>query len=262
LAVLLGIATAYGLVVQDAYPVHPGIREDFRDVMRGQDLFTLVTVPVLVVAAWQARSGSFRFHLIWLGLALYYGYSYVMYAFSPYNDAFLVYVAIISMSGFGMLDGLFRIRVGPVAPAIARYPQRAVGLFLITVGSLFAVLWLAMLVPAILGDDLPGGRMVYDIPSAVHVLDLSLMLPLLACTGVQLLRRRAGAAILAPVLLCKIVTIGLALLSMNLAFAPEPSAAEVSLWAVVAGVAAGILAVVLRRIGEPGDNWLSSGVWH
>ncbi len=48
-------------------------------------------------------------HFLRLGLLLYCGYTYLSYAFSPYNDVYLAYVAIIGLSVFGLLDGLFRV---------------------------------------------------------------------------------------------------------------------------------------------------------
>jgi hypothetical protein len=38
IGLLLVAVTTYGLLAADAYRVSPGVREDFRDVMRGQDV--------------------------------------------------------------------------------------------------------------------------------------------------------------------------------------------------------------------------------
>lgn len=85
-AVLVG-ATLYGLLVTDAYRV----ANDVAAQGRGQDLLTLLVVPVLIWAAAVARRGSFRAHLLWLGLLAYVAYAYASYAFGvPFNDAFLL----------------------------------------------------------------------------------------------------------------------------------------------------------------------------
>jgi hypothetical protein len=76
---------------------------------------TLLTVPLLAWSAYRARAGSLRMHLLWLGLMLYYAYSYIIYAFSPYNDMFLLYVALIGMSFYALLDGLFRLELRAIA---------------------------------------------------------------------------------------------------------------------------------------------------
>jgi hypothetical protein len=261
LSVLLVAATCYGLVYDEAYRVSPGVRENLPDVLRGQDLLTLMTVPVLLWLAHRARRGSLTAHLGWLGLQLYYLYGYVMYAFAPFNDVFLVYVAVMGLAGYALLDGLFRIDMTAVVDAVEEVPRRGVAGFLIAVALLFYGLWLSMILPAIPGG-LPDGRVVYDIASAVHVLDLAFILPLLLATGFLLLRRQAAGVVLAVVLLCKMVTLGLAMLSMNLVFVPAAEQGEVFIWGVVTAVSAVILVAVVRRMQTPGVPWLRPGLWH
>lgn len=260
IALALAGVTLYGLLVDGAYRVSPGVREDLPAVLRGQDLLTLLTVPLLLWAARRAHAGSFRAHLVWLGLLLYYAYSYVMYAFAPFNDVFLAYTLLIGLSGYGLLNGLLRLDMGAITPAVAGFPRRRVGVFLLAVAGVFLGLWLSMIVPAIPGG-LPAGRMTYDIASAVHVLDLSVMLPLLVGAGWMLLRAQTAGSVLAVVLLCKIVTLGLALMSMNLVFTDAPSLGETGLWAFVAGVAAVWLAVALRHLSTPERAWIRHTVW-
>jgi hypothetical protein len=98
LALPLTAATVYGLVADDAYRT----AADIAAQGRGQDLLTLLTVPLLVWAAGRARAGSLRAHLLWVGLMLYYLYSYLMYGLAtPYNDAFLAYLATSRCPGTG-----------------------------------------------------------------------------------------------------------------------------------------------------------------
>ena len=260
IAVLLMAVTGYGLLDADAYRVSPGVREDFPDVMRGQDVVTLLTVPLLAWSAYRARTGSLRMHLLWLGLVLYYAYTYVIYAFSPYNDVFLAYVILIGMTGYALLDGLFRLDLRAVAPAAVAVPRRGLAVFLAVVGCFFTALWLAMILPAIPGD-LPAGRVTYDIASAVHVLDLAFIMPLLFATAWLTYRGRVIGVVLAAVLLAKMVTLGLALLAMNLGFTDSPNAGEIALWVVVAAVAAAVLTRVLRAMQTPAAPWMRSRLW-
>ena len=160
------------------------------------------------------------------GLALYYAYSYVAYALSPFNDAFLLYVATLGLAGYALLDGLLRLDLTGVGPAMAQTPRRPVGWFLIAVGVLFVGLWLAMIRPALPGG-LPEGRVTYDIASVIHVLDLAFVL---------------------------------ALLSMNL-FVDSPSSGEMALWALIAAVSASLLAATLRRTGPVADPWMRESLW-
>lgn len=260
LAALLAGATTYGLAVDAAYRVPEGVRADFPDVMRGQDVVTALTVPFFLWLTHRALHGSLAHHLVSLGLSLYYAYSYVIYALSPYNDAFLVYVGIIGLSVFGLLDGLFRLDAGVVDVSVEARESRGTGWFLIVVGAMFAMLWLAMLVPAIPGD-LPAGRVTYDIASPVHVLDLSMVLPLVVAAGVMLVRRLPTGVVLGAVVLTKITTLGAALLAMNLLFTDDPNAAETVQWSVVAAVAVVLLVRLLRHVHAPAGGWMRDSLW-
>ena len=260
LAAAVVVATMYGLVADQAYPVSSGILETWPEVARGQDLLTLLTVPVLIWAAGTARAGSLHAHLLWLGLVLYYAYTYVMYAFAPYNDAFLSYVAIMGLASYGLLDGLLRLRVRIVADVFAAAPRRAAAWYLIVVAALFVGLWLAMIMPAIPGDQPPEG-LFYDLPSAVHILDLAYVLPLLLATGVLLLRGHAAGVALAGTLLSMKAVLSLALLSMSFAFLDSPDLAEVGLWTVIGTVSIAWLVVGSRRSSRPHRPWLRGSLW-
>ena len=123
-----------------------------------------------------------------------------------------------------------------------------------------ATLALAMIVPAIPGG-LPAGRQTYDIASAVHILDLAFVLPLLLTAGIMLWRGHVAGSALAGVLLCLKVTLALALLSMNLAFVPRPNPGETALWVTIAVIAAGWLAIGARRMRPSDAPWLRPSIW-
>lgn len=261
LAVLLLTTTGYGLLADEAYRVSPGVRDNFGDVMRGQDVVTLLTVPVLLLLSRRAGKGSLPAHLLRNGLFLYYAYSYLLYALSPYNDVFLVNVAILGLAAYGLLVGLFRLDVAQVGEATAGVPRRGIGWFLVVIGCLFATLWLSMLLPALPGD-LPAGRMTYDIPSVVHVLDLALVLPVVVGTGVLMLRDAPVAPALAVMLLCKMTTLGLSLVSMNLLFNDAPDPGETALWATITAISVLLAVRVLRQVRTPRGSWSLPSVWH
>lgn len=259
---VLVAATLYGLLVGDAYRSTP-TRPDLHAVLRGQDALTLLAVPVLVRAAHRARAGSLRAHVVWLGILLYVPYTYLMYVVVPHNDAFLLYVAAIGLGFYLLLDGLLRVDVHALRIAFTATPKRVVGWFLAVTGGLFVVMWLAMIVPTIPGG-IPDGLFVYDVPSTVHVLDLAFVLPLLIGTGVGLLRGHVAAPLLAGVLLVKTVTLGLALLAMNLGAAllgGGLNPGEAVLWSVVIAGSAALLVWSGRRLGPLPSRWLRPSLW-
>lgn len=260
LAAAVVFATLWGLLAATPYRVSDGVLENLPSVARGQDLLTLATVPFLVWAAARAHHGSLKAHLLWLGLLLYYAYTYVMYAFMPFNDAFLSYVAIMGLASYGLLDGLLRIDVHTVAPAFDRAPRRAIAWYLIAVAVLFIGMWLAMIVPAF-GGGLPAGRFTYDIASSVHILDLAFVLPLLLATGVLLLRQHPAGPVLAGVLLSMKLVLALAMLSMSFAFIAEPNWGEVVLWALIGVVSVAWIVVGARGMRQMPEAWLRSSLW-
>jgi hypothetical protein len=132
------------------------------------------------------------------------------------------------------------------------------------VGTLFASLWLLDILSV-----WPGGRpdslFVYDIPSMVHVLDLAIVLPLLILTGVLLLRGHSIAPVLAAIVLVKILTLGLALLSMNAFVAASTGElddpAEPVVWTIVVVVTVSWLIYGARRMRPAHRSWLRARVW-
>ena len=262
-AVVVLAVTLYGLLVEGAYRAPVGVRETLPETLRGQDLLTLLIVPVLLWAGLRARAGSLRAHIVWLALLFYLAYTYLMYVVTPFNDMFLLYVAAIGLASYGVLNGLLRIDVAVASAAFTEFPRRALAGFLLAVGALFVALWLAQILPAIPGD-VPEALIVYDIPNAVHVLDLAFVLPLMIATGVLLFRRHQVASVLATLLLVKMTTVGLALLFMNgfvYADGGQIDVAEPAIWSVIVAVGSMWLVVVMRRIHQAPVSWLRPGLW-
>jgi hypothetical protein len=254
LAVPLTVATVYGLAADDAYRTSADIAAQGR----GQDLLTLLTVPLLVWVGGRARTGSLRAYLLWVGLMLYYVYSYLMYALAtPYNDAFLAYVAALALSGYGLLNGLVRVDVRAVRPAVGWLPRRALGWYLFVVGAGFAVLELTPILSALPGG-VPSGGFAPGMPNPVYALDLTLFLPLCVATAALLWRDHPAGPVLAALVLAKKATLGLAILSMVVfqVAADEPvSPVMTVVFAAITGVDLALLAVGAARM-RPVAGWL------
>jgi hypothetical protein len=263
LAGVMVTAALHGLLVDGAYPAPEGVRPTLPETLRGQDVVNLLAAVALIWGGVRARAGHLLGHIVWLAICLYISYTYLMYAVAPYNDALLLYIAGIGLGVFGLVHGLVRLRERPVAEAFADLPRRGLAWFLLALAGLFSTMWLADIL-AVWPGGVPEGLFVYDIPSIVHVLDLGIVLPLLAITGVMLLRGHPVAPVLAVMLLVKTLTLGLALLSMNAFIAAsvgltDPS--EPAIWSVVVAVSLAWLAFVLRRMREPVDPWLRTSIW-
>jgi hypothetical protein len=260
---VLFAATTFGLFVDGAYPAPDGVRPTLPATLRGQDLVTLLAALALLWGGVRARRGSLAGHLVWLAVCLYVPYTYLMYVVAPYNDALLVYIAAIGLGLVLLLDGLFRLNAAALAPAFIDAPRRGVAWFLLATAALFATLWLTDILRVWPGG-VPDSLFTYDIPSIVHVLDLGIVLPLLALTGVMLLRGHPMGPVLAAMLLVKTVTLGLALLSMNAFVAASGGSidpAEPVIWVAVVVVAGAWLVVGARRLRPVDPPWLRPTLW-
>jgi hypothetical protein len=260
LAVPLTAATGYGLVADHAYRTSADIAAQGR----GQDLLTLLTVPLLVWAAARARAGSLRAHLLWLGLMLYYVYSYLMYALAtPYNDAFLAYLAILALSGYGLFNGLVRLDVYRSRQAFGWLPRRGLGWYLFAVGAGFAMLELAPILAALPGKVPPGG-FAPGMPNPVYALDLTLFLPLCIATAVLLWRNHPASPVLAAMVLAKKATLGLAILLMIVfqhATGELVNPVMAAVFAVITAVDLALLAVGAAGMRPVPGDWLRAHWW-
>ncbi|MFC7225925.1 hypothetical protein N0B31_00805 [Salinirubellus salinus] len=170
-----------------------------------QDLTVLlVGVPVLAVGLWSAARGSPRGRLVWLGGMAFMTYIWASAAIQiPYNELFLVYVALFGLSLFTFVGGMWstdpeRIRrrlEGRVDPALY-----AGALFVVGLG--LAALWLSDILPALLQGTTP--TIVEESgPQALtsHVVDLGVVVPSILLAAVWLYRRRTWGYVLAGVVL-------------------------------------------------------------
>lgn len=203
-AILLAGLSLGGLIWPAAYA---GETAAWRAQAIAQDWFDLVVAaPALAVASLWSRQGprgSVHARLVQAGLLLYTLYVAAIYAFAIHlNALFLVYCAVLGLSTFALF-ALAPLRGEATRQRYAAHlPARLAGGFLVGVGGVFALLWLAQLAPTTLGGAPPAELVETGLPTnPIHVLDLSFILPLHVIAGVSLWRRRDLGCVLAPVLL-------------------------------------------------------------
>jgi hypothetical protein len=224
----------------------------------GQDWVDVsLAVPWLVVAGLAARRGSRRALLLLGGSLAYTVYELVIYAFAVrFNALFLVYCATLGLALFSLCALCADLlRDDPRSWYGAAAPVRAAGGFLIAVGVVFALLWLAEVVPALARGSLPPSVAEADLPTnPVHVLDLAFVLPAHVLVGVWLLRGRSLAYALAPILLGFDALMAASIAGMMIVMGLRGLTASPAVAAALAAVSAAsavLLARVLRRLGTP-----------
>lgn len=215
LIILLGAVASWGgLFLPDLYRDSPYMVAQ----AVGQDMVTLyIALPALAVALWFVRRGSGRATLAWIGLLAYMLYTYTTYAFgAAFNRFFLIYVALFSLSIAAMVAALGSINAAAWQRRFdAGTPRRPVAVFFFFIALMLCGLWLPPIIGFLTSGELPATMVLADIPTNfVYVMDLGIVVPLTALTGVWLWRRQPWGDILAGVVLVKAVTMGLALLAM------------------------------------------------
>jgi hypothetical protein len=168
----------------------------------GQDAVTLaIAVPFLLESARRARRGSTRGLLCWMGALFYVAYFYFFYVVGiRFNVLFPVYIALVSMSMYGVLALLFALDLRELKARFNTHtPVRVIGGFLIVSASLFAGMWLVRIVRAL------ASRVELDqVSRLVIAIDGVVLLPLTFVGGVWLWRREPIGYALAGLLLVKL----------------------------------------------------------
>lgn len=213
--ILVAVASFSGLFVDATYASEA---TSFATQGRAQDLVNLVWVlPLFGIALHYVQRGLFSARIGWLGILLYFTYTYVLASMGlAYNRLFLVYVAIYSLSLALLIVGLGCIRYSDMHWRFSHhFPRRATAMFVITMGALVALLWMGDIVPSLVyGTTPPQLAEAVSQSLVVQALDLGIIVPLSIIGGVTLLRRMAVGYLLTGLALAKAVTMGPALLAM------------------------------------------------
>jgi len=213
----------------------------------GQDwVNVLVAAPLLLAIGGVAFRGSRKARVLLGGALLYTSYSFVIYALAVhFNALFLIYCAVLGLSTFALVDLVTVLRADdPPSWYDDRAPIKTAAGTLLAIAAVFGAMWLAQDVPAVLGGDAPGELAAIGLPTnAVHVLDLSLVLPAMVITAVSFLRGRPLGRVLAPVLLGFGVLMALAIGGMVLVMNLRGVAIDVT--PVIAMVAVATVCVVV-----------------
>lgn len=224
----------------------------------GQDWIDLVVaVPWLIVAATESLQGSRRAALL-LGSGLAYtAYSFVVYAFDVhFNQLFLVYCAILGLSAYGLIALAIAFARDDLRDWFASDAlRRVVSTVLIASAALFALLWLRDDVPAVIRNQPPANLAEAGLATnAVHVLDLSLVLPALFASGVLLWRRRSIGYVLAAIALGFAILMDLNIAGIVVTMQRSGLGANLGLAYVFTAVAlleAVLLVLLLRSLPAP-----------
>jgi hypothetical protein len=202
LATLIITAACVGLFTPDFYS-----RETPNWIAQaiGQDAIDLFLIaPFLIITSILAAAKNRIAFLLWGGLNLYLIYTFVIYCFDVhFNKLFVIYCIILGLSFYSFLYFLFSLPGTPIKDE--NYKNSAVkivAIYFLFIPCIFYFLWLAEIIPAIIGHTAPQSLIETGlITNPVHVLDLSIFLPGIFIIAVLLLKKRSLGLLLAPVIL-------------------------------------------------------------
>lgn len=220
---------------------------------KAQDVVTLaVGIPLLLVSLFLAAKGSLRGAVLLAGTFAYFAYTYTTYAFGLFfNPFFLVYVALFSLSVFGLILSLLRLDAAEIKTRFAgpRIRKLAVAFDFFT-GTMLFLMWMGRLLPNLLtGVDTILIEHYTTLP--IQVMDLGLVVPLAFLAGINLARDRPLGYLLTGLFLLKGLTLALALGAMILwsALAGLPvNPVETLIFCVIIAAGVGTAAAYLRAI--------------
>jgi hypothetical protein len=183
----------------------------------GWDVVTLLfAVPTTLVAAVLVARGSYKGRLLALGLLAYFAYQFMEYAtYWAFGPLFLLYVALFAASLAGIAWIAPGMRIAAFDEIAGRgFPRRSMAALCLLMALLLLLMWLA----AILKASSPGtvAPLLGQTTFVIQAYDLGLIVPLLAFTGVALLRRKAVGYFLGAVLAVKAAMMASAISAMLL----------------------------------------------
>jgi hypothetical protein len=212
-AVLAAVAGCSGLFVPDFYQEY----KLFIPLLRGQDLVTLLTLPLLAAALLGLRRNAAWAALVLFGLCAYLIYAYtvvvVAYGITRLYRLHLILSAFSALALAALLAGIQApsirqrfVDAAPRIPATGMLLLMAAAICFSESGELLA--WLGDSTTPLMKET--EGRNLL-----LLLTDLGLLIPLCLVTAGLLWRRRAWGYVLAGALLVLGAAIGLALLGME-----------------------------------------------
>jgi hypothetical protein len=206
LVALLALAASLGgLLLPDLY-------KDSDSIKKAWFANDIVTIPFAIflpiTLAFQKR-GDERPILVWVGLMLYMCYNYAFYLFgAKFNDFFLIYVALFSLSLYSIFIGLLNINVYAIhETAIFRKRQLLISAFLFLLAIPICIAEVKQCLTFIFSGKTP------EVPTLIFALDLSTVVPTTILASILLWRNKPWGNVLATMMLVKSFAYGLVLVT-------------------------------------------------
>lgn len=261
LTVLLAFTGAAGLWNSDIYAAATPNWTLQTIGQDGVDLFLIV--PVLLVSTILVLNKSRLALSVWAGTNIYIVYTFVIYCLDvKFNPLFLFYCFILGLASFSTAAFFYKTIRDPETIQVASSVRKVIGYFFIGVSVLFYFAWLSDVLPAAFAGRIPDGITETGlITNPVHVLDLSIILPLVFVTGVLTLKGRSFWLALTTPLLTFFVLMDITIAALSLILYREGMDESYSV-SVIMGVHA-VISVALITLATKKMNVVNTAkVWN
>ena len=181
-----------------------------------QDLVTLfMVVPGMIISLIGIKKKKLSGMFLLTGMFGYMLYTYMSYAFLMfYNDLFLLYVANMTLSFYGIVLCIMDLFGNPWIEDIKKdMPVKGIRIFLIISGVMISLMWLGRIFPT-LGKDVAPADFGNSVTLVIQAMDLGIIVPACFVIAHLLKIRHKLGYILGPVIIVKAVTLVTAVLLM------------------------------------------------
>jgi hypothetical protein len=186
-----------------------------RDFKAGDAVTLMLGIPTLIFSLLLYRRGSVRGGLLLAGTLAYFLYNYGSIAFgAAYNQLFLIYVALMSASLFGLILTLMSFDLAMLPAHFSpRLPRRNMGIYSIASGIVLLLIWPGLsIIPALVEGKAPPEVWSYT-TVITYAIDMGIVAPALIAAGVMLLQSNPLGYLLTATLLVFTAMLGTSLLT-------------------------------------------------
>ena len=222
--------------------------------MQANDLVVLLLgLPLLAISFWLTLRGSLRGRLLLTGTLGFILYTYITMCFgAAYNQFFLVYVSLFSLSLFAFIMSMSSFDLKTLPDHFSEnLPRGWIAGLLFFAAAFLSLAWLGRIAVTFTPGSIPALENVTSM--FIQAMDLGIIVPMCVIAGVLLLRRAAWGYLLASVGLLKFLTMGIAVSLMGLNMARvgvSVSMVELVIFPAIALVNLVMVAVLLKHIKD------------
>ncbi|MGP3779843.1 hypothetical protein ACTWKD_13595 [Halanaerobium saccharolyticum] len=196
-AVLSLLLSLIGLINQSIYS--KVVSQEILPGVISQDLITFIISIMLFIIVFKVKKKEIKIQIIALSFLAYIFYAYSIYAIEQlYNSFYLFYLLLASISFWSIVVALANYDNDCFEEIkLNKYIRYLTITFLILIPFLFYFLWGSQLLP------LMKSGQKQEFTFSIYILDLVFVLPAMLITAVMLLKNKALAYLMAPVLFFK-----------------------------------------------------------